>query len=274
MFDSEAEMTSCRQTLGIEGKTARELRSAWRANEFKAWCEMDYAGAGVRHYETHPKSNRFVSEKSGLSGNEYTAAIKLNFNYANLRGIPGQQKPGQSRFCRRCDKGEIETLGHVLGSCPFGLNRRNARHHALKHKLAELLRQRGFHTVDEAFCKDDIGANRFIDIVAFDTKSNRAYIIDPTVRLETNADIDSIVREEKKQIYEPCISDLEKRFESYGKREFEVLGLWMGAKGTISPSLLEFFERFDLDRNLLPDLAEQTLSHSIRMIHHHIYSTI
>ena len=84
----------------------------------------------------------------------------------------------------------------MLGSCPFGLNRRNARHHALKHRLAELLRQREFHTLDEAFCKDDTGANRFIDIIAFDTKSNRAFIIDPKVRLETNSDLDSAVREE------------------------------------------------------------------------------
>lgn len=161
----------------------------------------------------------------------------------------------------------------MLGSCPFGLNRRNARHLALKHRLAELLRQKGFHTVDEAFCKDDTGTNRFIDIIAFDTKSNRAYLIDPTVRLETNSDIHSAVREEKKLIYEPCINDLKKRFESFGERQFEVLGLWMGAKGTISSSLLEFFERFDLDSKLMPELAEQTLSHTIRMIHHHIYST-
>lgn len=273
VYDCEAEMTSCRQTLGVDGATARELRGAWRASEYKAWCEMDYAGAGVRHYETHPKSNRFVSEKSGLSGNEWTAAIKLNFNHANLNGIPGQQKPGQSRFCRRCDRGEIETLGHVLGSCPFGLNRRNTRHHTLKHRLADLLRQKGFHTVDEAFCKDDTGTSRFIDIVAFDPKLNRAYIIDPTVRLETNSDLDNAVREEKRQIYEPCINDLKKRFESFGEREFEVLGLWMGAKGSISPSLIEFFERFGLDRRLLPELAEQTLSYSIKMIHHHIYAT-
>ena len=139
---------------------------------------MDYAEVGVKHYKTSPKSNQFISNKNGLSGSEWVTWIKLSCGYANLAGVPGASQ-APNRSCRRCNH-ENETISHVLGACPFGANRRDARHHTLKHRLAGMIREKGFHTVDEAACKDINGSNRFIDILAFDQESDRAYIIDPT----------------------------------------------------------------------------------------------
>ena len=83
------EQTQCKQALGVEGSTAKELRRAVREREFENWAALSYAGVGVRHFENHPKANRFMSSKNGLSGSEWTAAIKLNCGYANLAGVPG-----------------------------------------------------------------------------------------------------------------------------------------------------------------------------------------
>ena len=270
IYDCEAEMDSCKEALGVKGETPRELRKAWRTEEYENWCKMNYASMGVKHYAIHPRANRFVSEKCGLSGSEWTAAIKLSFNYANLAGVPGTQM--SNRYCRRCGNGEIETIAHVLGKCAFGLNRRIARHHTLKHKLANMLREKGLYTVDEAYCEDQAGSSRFIDILAFQPGTNRAYIIDPTIRFEGNDDMDKTVREEKERIYRPCIPDLGERYKAYGRREFEVLGIWLGARGTVGRSLVELFERFGLDKSKLPELAETALTDSIRIIHHHIYA--
>ena len=139
--------------------------------------------------------------------------------------------------------------------------------------MARVCREHGFHTVDEAPCVDANGSNRRVDILAFDPKSNRAFIIDPTVRFETNREMDDEVQSEKSSTYEPCIPDLKERYRQFGDREFEVIGVWMGARGTVGTSLVGLFERFGLPKKQIPDLAEKVLSASLRMLHHHIYST-
>lgn len=121
---------------------------------------------------------------------------------------------------------------------------------------------------------DNTNSTRRIDIVAFEPNSNRAFLIDPTVRYETNQDLDEIVQKEKTLIYERCIQNLSSRYlPIFGPRQYEVLGIWMGARGTISKSMTQFFERFKLDKTILPDIAESIISDSIKMIHYHIYST-
>ena len=59
----------------------------------------------------------------------------------------------------------------------------------------------------------------------------------------------------------------------YEEYQFETIGLWFGARGVIGSSVLNFWHRFGLDKKLLPDIAESILAASVRMLHHHIYST-
>ena len=157
--------------------------------------------------------------------------ITIRFNYANLAGVPGTSKA--NRRCRRCGTNETETPAHVLGKCPFGLNRRIALHHALKHRLADLLLEKGYFIVDEAQCEDEAGSTRYIDILAFDTKSNKAFLIDATIRFETSSDVDA---------------------EAIGK------------------SLIDLFYTFDLDTKIIPDLSLNTITASLRIIRHNIYA--
>ena len=270
IYDGNEEMNACKEALDLDGFTAKELRTAARERHFEVWTSMSYAGNGVHHFKTHTKSNRFVSDKTGLSGPEWVAALKLSFNYANLAGVPGSSQ-ASSNLCRRCFR-EKETIAHVLGTCPFGLNRRSARHHAVKHAIAELLRSKGFYTVDEAPCIDELGSRRFFDILAFDGNSRRAYIIDPTVRYKTNADVDQAVREEKRQIYQGCIPDLKQKYTQFGEREYKVLGMWFGARGGVGESALELFENLDLPKDRISDITTRIISDSIRIIHQHIYA--
>ena len=107
------------------------------------WSDMVYAGSGVKHYQTYPEANCSVADKSGLSGSEWTGALKLNCGYANLAGNPEATSSSSSRHCRPCN-GEIESIRHVLGACDFGANRRKAQHHRVKHTLAKLLTEKGY----------------------------------------------------------------------------------------------------------------------------------
>ena len=270
IFEPEREKAECREALGVDGDDHRQLRQAVRERYRQAWAEMDYAGVGVKHFSNYPNANRFISDKKGLSGSEWVAAIKISHNYANLAGVPGNSQ-SSSRRCRRCAS-ETETTAHVLGACEFGLNRRNARHHKVKHALAELLRAAGLQTFDEAPCRDRLGSTRRVDILAVDVQRKKAYVIDPTVRFETNADVDAIVREEKSSIYESCIPDLKLRY-GHEDFEYEVIGIWFGARGAIGESVLKLFDRFGLPKCKISEIAVGVIADSVKLIHHHIYAS-
>ena len=266
-------MKICKEALGVDGDTTRKLRAALRNEAFERWSGQPYQGIGVRHFKTYPKVNRFMMARSSLSMSEWVAALKLNINYANLAGVPGvngESSSAPSIRCRRCGN-ENETITHVLGTCDFGHDRRVERHHVVKRRIHALLQDNGFVCVDEASCTDKMGSSRRIDILAFDTKSDRAFIIDPTIRFEKNEDIDEVVQKEKERIYRGCIQDLSRRYEQFGKRDFEVIGLWWGSRGTVSKGVDTFFGRFKLNKNVLPEIAESVLIASLRMLHHHIY---
>ena len=187
--------------------------------------------------------------------------------------MPGNSR-GQNRNirCQRCwlEKNK-ETPSHVLGICPYGEDRRIARHHSVKYRINALLTAKGFACYDEVECIDGNNRNRYVDILAFAPNSNKAYIIDPTIRFETNADLDTIVQREKEDRYQSCISDLSLQYAHMGQRDYEVLGVWFGSRGTIGRTALELFEKFNLDKRELPDIAESILVASLQMIHYHIY---
>ena len=97
-------------------------------------------------------------------------------------------------------------------------------------------------------------------------------VIDPTVRFETNADVDAIVREEKSSIYESCIPDLKLRY-GHEDFEYEVIGIWFGARGAIGESVLKLFDRFGLPKCKISEIAVGVIADSVKIIHHHIYAS-
>lgn len=98
---------------------------------------------------------------------------------------------------------------------------------------------------NEVSTHDGVSGRR-VDILAIDPSTpSKAYIIDPTVRYETNSDIGSLVQEEKEAIYNLCFHDLRTRYHCHN---FETIDLWFGSRGAISTNVLDFFTRFALDK--------------------------
>jgi hypothetical protein len=268
IFNAQEEKRICLERLQVnqENQSTQAIRKELRMREYNNWCSLAFQGLGAKHFNNTSGTKKLFSS---LSSSEHTAAVKLNVNYANLRGVPGVHQPGQSNKCRRCHINAIETPKHISGSCPAHTHRRTARHHRIKHLIAESLKSKGLVCYDEVQCRDSDGCIRFVDILAIDPTSKMAYIVDPTVRYETNEDIDSIVQEEKSSIYDKCHADLK---EKYGIEHIRTIGLWVGARGTIPKGLLDFWNEFKLEKALLDDIAQISLLSTIKMIHHHIYS--
>jgi len=148
---------------------------------------------------------------------------------------------------------------------------RHSRHDKVKHRITSLLQQKGFDCHEEVQCVDGQGSIRRADIVAFEQGTNRALIVDPSIRYETNGDMGKEVQDDKERRYASCASWLNEKFSpTYGPREYHVYGLWIGGRGTISRQVVQFFDEFQLDKRALPVMAEDVLVDSIRMLHHHV----
>src|SRR6202012_3283413 len=101
----------------------------------------------------------------------------------------------------------------------------------------------------------------FSDIIAFDPKLQKAHIIDPTIRHETNDQgQDQAVKEEKASIYEKCIPFYSEKYSStFGDRNWTVHGLFFGGRGCYGKSVIDFFSEFKLDKNKFKELSELIL---------------
>src|SRR5699024_48690 len=135
-----------------------QLRQVLRERSFEKWSGLIYQGRGAKQFKTFPESNAFTHGESSLTSTEWTDALKLSVNYAALAGVPGVEAQGSDRCRRGCN--ERETIAHAQGSCTYGLNRRNERHHWVKHKISSLLQERGYQCYDEVPCRDVNGTNR------------------------------------------------------------------------------------------------------------------
>ena len=120
---------------------------------------------------------------------------------------------------------------------------------------------------------DSDGSRKFSDIVAFPKNDTQAFIIDPTVRFESNDPNQSFqVATEKHTLYSKCEDCYNSKFsKQYGHRHFLVYGLLFGPRGTPSEAAVSFFKTFQLEDNELVAICENILIASIHIIHHHIY---
>lgn len=243
----------------------RKVRKVLREKAFENWSQKKHKGKGVLLYQQYTPANKWIRNHKGLSCSEWREAIKMNANVSAVRSVPGRSSG--SNLCRRCDR-EVETLAHVLGACPHGELLRNTRHHTVRSIIATALRNKGYSVYEEVHGISSEGSNRRIDIIAFKPPSLEGYIIDPTVRFESHEHQPEEVHEEKKNIYEPCISFYK---DKYHLESIAITGLMIGARGTIPRFLVDFCKSFGLHKNILRDLTIAALKGSIAIFRHHTY---
>ncbi|KAJ4433747.1 hypothetical protein ANN_16059 [Periplaneta americana] len=94
--------------------------------------------------------------------------------------------------------------------------------------LNEIVRNADYNTFEEVHGLSVTGSTRRIDIIAFKESTRSGYIIDPTVRFETDEEQPAEMDNEKKNIYNPTIPYYLKK---YQLKEHEVIGLLVGARG-------------------------------------------
>ena len=241
----------------------KNVRSRLRDQEFEKWCELPQKGKGVELLKEYLPANHWIIKHEGLSSSEWRDAIKMTGNVAAVRVVPGRTM-GNNR-CRHCGN-EIETLPHVLSSCPHGDALRNTRHHGIRNTITQTLRDNGYTVHEEVHGLSEDGSTRRIDMIAFQD-NQKGHIIDPTIRFEHCKSQPLDVNQEKKKIYEPTISYYKSK---YNLHHIEVIGLLVGARGTIPSFFKKFCEDFHLPLSFSKHIALLALKGSIALLRNHL----
>ncbi|PSN57203.1 hypothetical protein C0J52_05031 [Blattella germanica] len=92
------------------------------------------------------------------------------------------------------------------------------------------------------------GSHRRIDMIAIPPSSAGSSVIDSTIRTESYEDQPRDVHEEKCNIYVPTIPFYKDKF---NLTSIEVIGLMVGARGTIPHLFVCFCRKFDLPSGLI-----------------------
>ena len=173
---------------------------------------------------------------------------------------------GRSNDGFRCRK--KETLEHVIGFCSQGELLRNTRHNNIRAFLAKELRLKGLEVFEEVQCTGDNDSIRRKDIIAINKHSKTAFILDQTIRFEKSDGQPEEVDEEKKKIYEPTIRYFLNKCKLH---QIEVIGLMIGARGTIPKFFVQFYKRFKLSSKCIDNVAIMASKVSVTIFRNHLY---
>lgn len=277
--DFQAELTECLAELQIEevnlpvseeGDEAvapiqsTQLRQIKRDEAFREWTDLKSKGAGVQLFAECSSSNKWLYDRSGLSPSEWIAAIKMTAGVFPVRALPGRSNDGF--HCRHCDS-EYESMSHVLGFCQRGHLLRNARHHRVRTMIANALKQAGLSVFEEVPCNAADGSSKRVDIIAFDNKTRKGWVLDPTIRFENGMSQPLDVDAEKRAHYEPCTADLMAR---YKLTQIDVIGLFIGARGTLTKFVVNNLIKLGLTKKTLNDIVISVIKDSIKILNYHL----
>ena len=158
--------------------------------------------------------------------------------------------------CRRCDH-DIESLSHILGTCPFTKGIRIRRHDlvvdlvekAASGKGARILREQTFNLE---------GTNLVPDLVVL--KENKGWVVDPAVVSEDRIGVTRRIKVEK---YSPLIAQLSAM---YPGREWSVHGLPISYRGILPPCTIRALQDMGIYSGKLGrDIVMSVVKGSVRV---------
>ena len=82
--------------------------------------------------------NSWMRTREGISTSDWTKAVKMNTSTVPVRFVPGRF---HDTCCCHTGCNEIETLGHVLESCPKNSPLRNVRNHKVRKSMVYMVIQ-------------------------------------------------------------------------------------------------------------------------------------
>jgi hypothetical protein len=142
-------------------------------------------------------------------------------------------------------------------------------HNRVRTRIADEFRKKRYQVSEEVHCVSETGSNRRIDMMVINNLTKQGFVIDPTIRFEINSEYSEVVHREKCGIYNPCIPYLLDKFKL---DQIEVIGLFVGVRGTITLFFENFRKRFNLPKSLRDDIVLIVLKGASQILNNHLYS--
>ena len=189
--------------------------------------------------------------------------LKMSVNDVGVYGNP--RLHSQDRTCRRCPTCGVETLAHVLGFCDYGHQYILSRHNDVNRILFDILKLNGKYIVHlETPCTPE--AKR-VDLLVYTKDKKQGWILDPTIRMENTKEQPLEVHDQKVNHYTSCIDHYK---EEFGVENIEIIGLMIGARGTITKQFLEFCKQFEIPSKTIEDIILKVVEWSVIILNHHL----
>ncbi|PSN50363.1 hypothetical protein C0J52_07611 [Blattella germanica] len=104
-------------------------------------------------------------------------------------------------------------------------------------------------------------------MIAIPASFTEGYIIDPTIRTESYEDQPRDIQEEKCSIYIPTTPFYK---DKYNLTSIEVIGLLVGARGTMPHLFVSFCRKF----GVIMAVVIAAIKGSLKILNHHIYTNV
>lgn len=105
-----------------------------------------------------------------------------------------------------------------------------------------------------------------MNLLVYNEDNRNGLTLDTTVRFQTDEDQPESVNEEKQRLYVPCIPNIQSKL-----KQLHVIGLLVGARGTISKLFLDLCKQFKVNNKMVEEIAVEAFRGSCRILHNHTY---
>lgn len=208
-----------------------KARLALKTDELERWSALPMQGRGVKAFRDSPISNRWLYDQKLLKPHWFLQALKFRTNTAPVKVVMAHVRPTDDVSCRRCSTAvnkPHETLGHILGQCPYTKDMWVHRHDEVVQKLGRCLsgRARTMLSIEETIILTN-GTALKPDLVVFNEAKKEVAVVDVAVRMEEYL---QEAAEEKVRKYQ-CLKETLMRRHSAEK--FVVRPITLGARGCV-----------------------------------------
>lgn len=194
--------------------TLEQLRADRRERLLARWASLLTQGGAVGVFRDSPWSNLFLQRPHLLSPCRFITALKMRINAVVTRVTLNRTGSRILNECRQCGL-RPETLGHIVGYCPYTKAARIRRHNDVRDFVAHSIRTQKGKTisvsVERRFRHTEGGKSENLQPDITVRYGDTVYLVDITVKVEKSGFVEEATRQKERK-YDKLLPNLKLEF--------------------------------------------------------------
>jgi len=248
-------------------KDLEKLRISREEDMLTKWAGLASQGGAVDAFRESQLGNLILQQPTLLRPCRFITALQMRANVAVTRSTLKRVGMRTTSKCSRCGVRD-ETLGHIIGFCPFTKPARIRRHDDIKEFIAGRLRAQGGQvtsvSVERRFRHMSAGGCQVLQPDITVHRGNAAYLVDVTVRVERQGYVTRATTQ-KTTKYECLLPGLMAEMTTETAKVFAIV---VGARGAMPPETLNNLRTLGVSsRRDLQTISMMALRSTLEMYH-------